>query len=68
MPRGLDADETYVAASLYAPLMTTACLDLTPPGPDRCGRAFRAKRALYGGFIEGDGAIRSAYGELHRND
>jgi len=28
-PDGLDADETYVAASLYAALMTKTCLDLT---------------------------------------
>ncbi|WP_445504131.1 FGGY-family carbohydrate kinase [Microvirga sp. G4-2] len=28
-PEGLDADETYVAASLYAALMTRTCLDLT---------------------------------------
>ncbi|MET0531082.1 MAG: FGGY-family carbohydrate kinase [Microvirga sp.] len=28
-PGGLDADETYVAASLYCALMTKTCLDLT---------------------------------------
>ncbi|PVE24072.1 carbohydrate kinase [Microvirga sp. KLBC 81] len=28
-PQGLNPDETYVAASLYAALMTRACLDLT---------------------------------------
>jgi sugar (pentulose or hexulose) kinase len=28
-PGGLDADETYVAASFYAALMTKTCLDLT---------------------------------------
>jgi len=28
-PDGLDADETYVAASLYATMMTKVCLDMT---------------------------------------
>ncbi|MFL5185531.1 MAG: FGGY-family carbohydrate kinase [Microvirga sp.] len=44
---GLNADETYVAASLYAALMTKACLDLTrAAGPIIVEGAF-ARNALY---------------------
>jgi sugar (pentulose or hexulose) kinase len=44
---GLNADETYVAASLYAALMTKACLDLTrAAGPIIVEGPF-ARNALY---------------------
>ncbi len=44
----LDVDETYVAASLYAALMTKACLDLTrAAGPVIVEGPF-ARNALYG--------------------
>jgi len=47
----LNADETYVAASLYAALMTKACLDLTrAAGPIIVEGPF-ARNALYGGAL-----------------
>jgi sugar (pentulose or hexulose) kinase len=46
-PSGLNPDETYVAASLYAALMTKACLDLTrAAGPIVVEGPF-ARNALY---------------------
>jgi len=44
---GLDPDETYVAASLYAALMTKACLDLTRAGGPIIVEGPFARNALY---------------------